>query len=387
MKKENITGIVVYLIIFALAIVFGLVFLKEYFTLAGDKALEAWQFGLLILGAVTAGAVFNATLFELAHMLGAKVGGYEIVSVSILGLTFYKDNGKRKVRFANYDGLTGETKITPKANAKKEPNPTAYLLLGTLFYAIEIVAAILVFSWISSTPETTNLHWAYFIITAAIVGAMILFYNIIPLKLDAMNDGYRLRQVSGAKNRKAFNNLLRMENGEQPVNEDASDSTNAAITAFSADIKLNNLYETLASRDYAGAEKILDQDILANEKISKNVYLRARAQKIYCRIMSQDLEEVRKFYDEEYSLKERRVISDDVSMDCIRAYVLMSGLLDKSRSECLLALKNLYKAYKGVPEQRKDLERALFNEALNKVIAAHPTWELEGYLMKDPEAK
>ena len=383
MKKENITGIVVYLVIFALAIVFGLVFLKEYFSQAGDRALEAWQFGLLILGAVITGAILNATIFELGHLLGAKIGGYKVVSCSILGLTFYKDNEKLKLRIANYDGLTGETKITPKANAKKEPNPTFYLLSGTLFYAIEIVLAIILFSWISSQDTATNLHWGYFIITAAIVGALILLYNIIPLKLDAMNDGYRLRQVSGKKNRKAFNNLLRIENGEQPITEDGQ---TPIPTPFAADIKLNKLYETLALRDYAGAEEVLDKDILTNEKISKNVYLRARAQKIYCRLMmAGDIEEVRKFYDEEYSLKERKLISEDISMDCIRAYILMSGLLDKSRSECVLALKNLYKAYKGVPEQRKVLERGLFNEALNKVIAAHPTWELENYLMKNPE--
>ena len=206
MKKENITGIVVYLVIFALAIVFGLVFLKEYFSQAGDRALEAWQFGLLILGAVITGAILNAAIFELGHLLGAKIGGYKVVSCSILGLTFYKDNEKLKLRIANYDGLTGENKITPKANAKKEPNPTFYLLSVTLFYAIEIVLAIILFSWISSQDTATNLHWGYFIITAAIVGALILLYNIIPLKLDAMNDGYRLRQVSGKKNRKAFNN-------------------------------------------------------------------------------------------------------------------------------------------------------------------------------------
>lgn len=386
MKKENITGIVVYLVIFALAIVFGLVFLKEYFSQAGDKALEPLQFGLLILGAVITGAVFNAILFECAHLLGAKIGGYKVVSCSILGLTFYKADGKNKVRFANYDGLTGETKITPKSGTKKEPNPTAYLLLGTLFYAIEIVAVVFAFSFISSREQSGILHWGYFIVTAAIVGAMILLYNIIPLKLDAMNDGYRLRQVSGAKNRKAFNNLLRIENGEQPVDAENSDSA-TVVNAFSTDIKLNNLYQMLATRDYTGAEEVLDKDILSQEKISKNVYLRARAQKIYCRLMSKDIEEVRQYYDEEFSLKERKAISEDVSMDCIRAYILMSGLLDKSRSECTLALKNLYRAYKGVPEQRKDLERGLFNEALNKVIQAHPTWELENYLMKDPETK
>lgn len=384
MKKENITGIIVYVIILILAVVFGLTVLREYFNQAGHLAMESWQFVLFIVGAVVAGAVGNAAIFELAHVLGAKAGGYNILSVSIFGLTFAKVENKWKIKFANYDGLTGETKILPKSGTKKEPNPTLYLLLGTVFYALEIVAAVFAFAYMTSVEDKSNLHWAYFILTAAVVGAMILIYNIIPLHLDSMTDGYRLRQVTGSKNRKAFNNLLRMEAGV-PV-EEGSEAENISST-FSADIKLNTLYEHLNKRDYASALVVIKEDILTNPKLSKSVYLRAKAQEIYVNIMMKSLPEALEYYEAEVPLDVRRHISNDISMDCIRAYVLMSGLLDKSRSECNIALKNLLKAYRDVPNNRKDLERQLFNDGLQKVIEAHPTWELEGFLMKDPEEK
>lgn len=384
MKKENITGIIVYFVILVLAVVFGVVVLRE-FTSSGNCHIEAWQFILLIVGAVFAGAIGNAIIYEIAHVLGAKMGGYNILSVSVFGFTFLKFNGKWKFKFANYDGLTGETKIVPKDNTKKEPNPTMYLLLGTLFYAIEIIVAVIVFVYMSSIENNQNLHWAYFIITAAVVGAMILIYNIVPLHLDSMTDGYRLRQVSGAKNRKAFNNLLRMEAGLAVKDETPEEK--AAASAFSADIKLNDLYTYLNERDYASANKVIKEDILSNPKLSKNVYLRAKAQEIYVNIMMKTQEEALEYYDNEVPLDVRRNISNDVSMDCIRAYVLMSGLLDKSRSECNLALKSLLKAYRDVPNNRKALERQLFNDGLKKVIDAHPTWELEKFLMKDAEEK
>mgnify|MGYP003292011588 CR=1 FL=1 len=384
MKKENVTGIIVYVIILVLAVVFGITVLREYFEFAGNKAMESWQFVLFIVGAVLSGAVGNAILFELAHVIGAKAGGYKILSVSVFGLTLVKVEEKWKLKFSNYDGLTGETKILPKDGRKKEPNPTLYLLLGTLFFAIEIIAAVFVFAYMSSNEDKSDLHWAYFILTAAVVGAMILIYNIIPLHLDSMTDGYRLRQVAGAKNRKAFNDLLRMEAGVAVA--EGADQGEAA-TSFSADIKLNTLYEYLNKRDYANALTVIKEDILTNPKISKSVYLRAKAQEIYVNIMMKSLPEALEYYDAEVPLDVRRHISNDVSMDCIRAYVLMSGLLDKSRSECNLALKNLLRAYRDVPKNRKDLERQLFNDGLQKVIEAHPTWELEKFLMKDPEEK
>ena len=70
-------------------------------------------------------------------------------------------------------------------------------------------------------------------------------------------------------------------------------------------------------------------------------------------------------------------------MASIRAYLLMSGLLDKSRSECIIALNNVYRAFKHTPKNRQHTEITLFNEALEKVVAAHPDWELEGYKLEE----
>ena len=69
-------------------------------------------------------------------------------------------------------------------------------------------------------------------------------------------------------------------------------------------------------------------------------------------------------------------------MASIRAYLLMSGLLDKSRSECIIALNNVYRAFKHTPKNRQETEVMLFNETLDKVVAAHPDWELEGYKLE-----
>ena len=93
MKKEDITGLIVYLIIIAFAIVFGLTVLQAH---NSESTLSGIFYVLYIIGAVVVGALFNAILFELAHIVGAKIGKYEILSVNILGLCFYKDSGKRK---------------------------------------------------------------------------------------------------------------------------------------------------------------------------------------------------------------------------------------------------------------------------------------------------
>ena len=140
MKKQDIAGIIVYLVILALAAVFGLVVVRQF---AEKTNMETGIFILVIGGAIVSGVLFNSIYFELAHMLGAKIGGYRITSVSVLGFTFVKEEKKVKFKFASFDGLTGETKIVPIEKRKKPSNPVPYLVMGTIFYAIEVVTIVM----------------------------------------------------------------------------------------------------------------------------------------------------------------------------------------------------------------------------------------------------
>ena len=124
MKKEDVTGLIVYLIIIALAIVFGFTVLQTH---APESTLSGFPYVLYIIGAVLSGAIFNGILFEVAHVVGAKLGKYDILSVNILGCCFYKSEGKTKFKFASFDGLTGETKIVPKGCWGSPPGQPAVI--------------------------------------------------------------------------------------------------------------------------------------------------------------------------------------------------------------------------------------------------------------------
>ena len=100
MKKEDISGLIVYMIIFAVAIVFGLTVLQPYFVNSTYK--EGIIYALVILGAIVVGVISSALLLELGHIIGAKIGKYQILSICILYLTFFKEEGKNKVKFAGF---------------------------------------------------------------------------------------------------------------------------------------------------------------------------------------------------------------------------------------------------------------------------------------------
>ena len=380
MKKEDITGLIVYLIIIALAIIFGFTVLQTH---NSESSFSGIGYVLYIIIAVVIGALFNAILFELAHIIGAKIGKYTILSVNILGFCFYKDNEKTKFKFSSFDGLTGETKIVPKEGMVEKANPYPFLFFGSLFFVIEAIAVMVVFSIYRHSEVAFLRDMAYAVLTVGAIGLVILLYNILPMRIDSMTDGYRLTMVSNPKNKAAFNELLRVEYEIAQGNDNVEVKVFDEITNFTADLNLNRVYALLDKKEYKPAEEILDKIIAAKQEVSEKVYIRARAQKIYINLYTRNLEEAKEYYEKEVPVAERREISNDVSMASIRAYLLMSGLLDKSRSECIIALNNVYRAFKHTPKNRQHTEVELFNEALEKVVAAHPDWELEGYKLQE----
>ncbi len=387
MKKEDASGIIVYLLILAIAVVFGITVLREH---SASSNMDTFVYILFILGAILTGILLNSILFEVGHILGAKVGRYEIVSVNILGLLWYKEEGKTKFKFSGYDGLTGETVILPKKEAKKEPNPTPYLMFGTLFYLVELIIIIVLFTLYNTKDNMLMYNIVYFLLVVAVIGGMVLIYNILPFKLDAMTDGYRMRMTTNSANKKAFNELLRVQYAINQGEENVEVATFSEITNFTAELNLNKVYTLLDKKEFEEAEKLIDIILAGKSTISEKVYTRARAQKIYINIFTKPIEEAKEFYDKEVPMDERRRISNDISMVSIRTYLLMSGILDGSRSECVIAINNVRKCFNSTPKQRQKTEANLFNEALAKVDELHPTWKLGEYKVvfeEKPEKK
>ena len=380
MKKEDVIGLIIYLIIIALAIVFGITVLQAH---NPDSSFQGFGYVAFVAICVVSGVIINAVMYELAHMLGAKVGKYLILSVNILGFTFYREQDKFKFRFSSFDGLTGETKIVPKKGFEDKANPYPFLFFGSLFFAVEAIAIMVSFSLLrNSAHPTWKDDLAFGLLTGGAIGLIILIYNILPIHVDSMTDGYRLTMVSNPKNKEAFNELLRVEHEIEMGNTDIEVKVFDEITNFTADLNLNKVYALLDQKKYQEAEEILDKIIAAKDSVSAKVHIRAIAQKIFINLSTKTLEEAKEYYEKEVPVAERREISNDVSMASIRAYLLMSGLLDKSRSECIIALNNVYRAFKHTPKNRQETEVTLFNEALEKVVAAHPDWELEGYKLE-----
>ncbi|MCQ2792062.1 MAG: hypothetical protein MJ208_00905 [Bacilli bacterium] len=388
MKKEDVISLLVYILMIVIAVMVGLYVIRplfEHFTTGGDSSAVGnmgWAL-LLVLGAI----IFNVAIIELGHMLGAKLSGYKFFSVNMLGLCFYKKGEKWKVKFANFDGLTGETKIAP---VKEKASPRLFSLMPLFFYLIETIALMITFNvlnnliggdWVPASHRVMLLICILCIIFVT-VGGMLTLYNIFPAKLDTTTDGYRLTLLSKPENAAAFNELMRIECAYAEGKELTDMKVFNEINDFTSSINLYTVYRYLGEKNYDAASPILDHIIQEKAKISRETYCSAVAQKMFIVLLNQDLNTAKAYYDAHIDQAERRYISNDISMPSIRAYMLISSMLDISEHEARFAKSRVKKALKRTPPGRVKVEEELYQIAINKVDQVRPEWHI-----KDTEVK
>ena len=369
-----------YLLIFAFAVVYGFTVLQTHFQSSAMTAV--WQYALYIIGCIIAGVLISSILFEFGHALGAKVGGYKIVKFTILYFTIYLDNNKYKFGFRRFNGLTGETLIIPNYSKKEKPNPLPYLIYGPIFNLGWFVGSLVTFFYFKDGSRLDG-DIAYAFLTAGLIGLILFIYDIVPIKSDVSTNGYQFFSLLKSKDYQGYNDLLTASNDNNisvAVSSDKkADKPAKQVNLNRVEGKLLGVANFIDEKKYDEASKLIEELLAKPEELTNKTYLETNEQKIYVKIMTTLFEEMSEYYNNEIPLSLKRDISSDHTLIGIRTYILMAGLFDKSRNECVLALSKVVKAYKNTLPSRKHAELVLFNDALEKVCQAHPKWELDIY--------
>lgn len=371
MKKESIVSTVFLIIVLAVAIIMGLTVVSDAFQHMYDDEFKMSPvlFTLLVL---FIGFVVNVCLTEVAHIVGAKIGKCKIVSVNLYFFCFKKTKEGKKFAFEDFDGLTGETKITTTEKSKLN----AYVWMPIVVYAFELALCIVLYTMGQTAARGTALRWVGIAALLWIILSSILFlYDFIPVRLDTMNDGYRLSLLTKPENAKA---LLRYMNyqGEISYNEQPKElEFFEEITDFTAGINLEAIEQQILLKNNQKAREMLDKLLASKDKIDPFIVKQVVAQDLFVKLMEEPLEDVKKYYEESVGNDARKFISNDGNISSLRVYSLIAGLIDNSRFEVQYALSKREKAYKRCPKHHLEAEKQLFQEVIEKIKSAHPDWK------------
>ena len=387
MKKEDVISYIVYALILVAAILTVVFAINPL--LSGEDAylngLPVFSYSPVVYSIITIviSIIFGGILVEVGHVLGAKIGKYKIISVNILYFNFYKTKNAQgkdtfKFRFKSFDGLTGETIVMPVTgkDGKYISKPGAMIYLPNLLLALFTALSFL--GYALSIRDT--LVFAPLSLYLVLVFGIMLFYNIIPTKLDSITDGYQMKICSKKSNIPAFNESLRIRScnilGIDPGETIVFDE----VTDYTFEINLVEVYKLLAKNDYAGAYKILDKMYKLRESLNASNKAKLIGQMIYILLIDPNnlanVELAKKIYYSEITSEEKRDVSNASYIETIRAYILISGILELSETEVQYATSRANSAYRKVESGRKEIEKVLYQNALKLVKEKHPKWEL-----------
>ncbi len=316
---------------------------------------------------IVAGFIFNIVLFELGHILGAKLGGYGVYSVSFLGLNISKIEGKWKIGYdGSYDGFTGETKIIAK---KDKTNLMLYCWMGSLFVLLEMVIFVCLPSILQVSPYIQ--YGGYILAT---IGGIILLYNIMPVRLDSINDAAIMKYV-GKNNIDNFNRICEVRynlyQGLPLENVDALDEVDYITGKLNYYAYLEKMYKG----EYGAAEAIIDNLISQSDKISEDVFVELLPAKLAILILTKSKEEVEQYYSD-MSAADRKILNTCNSVEGCRNYFAFVSLVIDDFNDA----QNILKKYNSKKNKLKEKGRLFDEETLmsifsNKINELHPEWD------------
>ena len=370
MRKEEIRGLIIYALLIATAVIVALTVVRPIMDQYSPNMPQLLFFIIVIVVAY----LVNAIGLELCHLFGALLGGYKITLFNILYLCFYKDGDKWKFGFRDFNGLTGETRIAPK---KEKTNINWYTWFPLFGFAIELATCIVVRMLIVGAKEPAAPWLVPAAIITLLIASLLAFYNFVPLKLDTMTDGYRIRLFSNPANVVAYNEMLKLQEARRLGKNVEKIPVFSEITEYTAEINTIAIFEFLGAEKYKEANDIIDL-LLENKKVlGLKEYQRLIAQKLYVSVLTQEMKDVKKLYEEICPVEIRRFIANDTELSTIRAYMIIAGMIEESESEVLFAKSKLEKAKRKANPSELKTEEVLVEKALELIYKSHPKWAKE----------
>ncbi len=368
MKKEDVISTIVYLAMLVIVVIVG------YFIISANSVAILDSLGnnqsaiyVFVIVALLLGIILNVLFVEIGHALGAKIGGYDILSINIFGLCFYKvlENEKLKTKFGfkNFDGLAGETKILPSLKKEKH-SPIPYIIFPFILILLEFLVLYLLFIFINDDSSLAFIKYGWVLIST--VGGLFILYNYIPFKLDTTTDGYRYTLLIKKINVEAYNTRLKIE-GDILLNKDSKDyHVFEEITDYTADVNFLSLYNYLEKSDFNKAHELVDKIINTESKVSTETIEKAKTWKLYLYLKENKLDEAKNYFDslDDHS---KEYVKKDKSMLALRTYSYYLGKIEKSASLFDEAGVKYLKTNKSELSLFKDKDKTLFENDVKEI--------------------
>lgn len=342
-----------------------------------DYVISRFSGAPYFLVSIICGVVVTFLVYNLGKLIAAKLSGYEVIYVKMLGFIFDKSSGKTKVRYDILSFFDISMQFAPK-NDDINKKPTMIFFGGLIaeFVLIAVCLAIFFVFGISGRKDTmSTLAWT--MLFGMSYGFLTPLYEILPFRQDVPTDVFNMLVTRKPEDKIAFNvvqiNKRRELNNEDYLVYEMEDYESFYRSRVLYGNYLDNLYASRLEKAFTVLEKMryyskyyndLDRHIPAGETI-------------YLRYLIDDDNGA----DQQYlALKkdDKRSVVAPERLSEYRTALLVAGLI-AGDSEKVKELRNKFNKLvesDNEPSKRVKKEKEFFDKAYEKVRTKRPEFNL-----------
>jgi hypothetical protein len=347
---------------------------------AVQKSATGLSTGYVLLFVIVAylAALF---LYNIGKILFGAIAGYSVGRIEILGLQIAFGK-KARVRYILSNILELHMNMVPR-DEDEDPKPGLMFWGGTIVYALA-ASVIMGLTFLPSMQASMIILLRY----GLAMGALLVFYEICPCRLDCPNDVYLFIHTKNEEDRTAYNTYLRNEQadlfGEFTSDKVFDSYDNSQIKPL--DI-LGSIHQNVYQGDYEGALKNIELARKYNLILTEKQKCEYMYEELYLFLThGRSAESEKKTVEVDHQLKKTSDYHPSVST--LRSEILIAGLVDNSNDELKTALEVFSKELKVLGKtDRTEKDVQLVKGGLNRIKQAHPDWDIKPYLAPWEETK
>ena len=323
----------------------------------------------IILGVVLTFLIYNA-----GKIIFAKIAGYRVSYIKILGFLIDKSNGKAKIKFDILSFFELSLQFTPKDDDVKK-NPKLIFLGGFIAEFILVVVALVLFFVLGFNQVKTTrsaIGWTALFIMS--YGFLTPLYEILPFRQDFPTDMFNLLVTSNEEDKIAFNVVLINKKNEHAGKDYMPYEFENYDSFYKCRVLHANYLDHLYASRLEKAFNVLEEMRYYNKYLNDADRYLPYGEMIYLHFFIND----DKGADATYlSMKkdDKKVVATPVLLSDYRTALLIAGLISSDSEkvkEIEAKFEKATKEFGNEPSKRIAKEKELFMGAINKIKTTKP---------------
>lgn len=328
-----------------------------------DFSIYLFDVLIIIYGFISCGLVYN-----LGKMIFSLVCGYKLVYFNFYFFGIEKINGKNRFYFGGKYDINCKVVMEPK---KEEVKTTLPLFGGTIFTAVAL-ALTYVLIFVLKTSATTK----FFFLVSSLFYFFMVLLNMVPCRMDSLNDGFTLLLLKDKSKEKLYlNNLKNLSALYDETKEFIYLDVEVENHPFNLEAQVYNYYYLLEKGEIEKAFNLLAKcEEYKKNIVSEEYHNLVFISKVFNMCLNKENEEIKKLYSS-IDINYKHLLNESKRLESIKTALYIFTYIDEDKEGYIKVINDIENKKKKYKYSRFiNIEEELIKNVIKDVQENKPEW-------------